>query len=235
MRLWRRVRKANIPSSDRDILERYGEAVIAQVLSSIGSPAQELAPVATDQTRRGAARDWLTERGDLSERRSRIDLLLELLIIGLIGAEIVLSLWGLHDSRKSGAAQILEMGAMQTSLQSAQQALDRSVALASQQLNLVQGMEEPSVEIRMADPFQPGNDINLRNTGTQPIENVTINLRCFVFKDMFDKSPAMFFQGTPSSGEEHSWWFIPELRSGGTVRKDSSEALASFVRFEIGT
>ncbi len=35
---WRKVRKANIPKSDRDVFERYGEAVIGTVLTGAFNP-----------------------------------------------------------------------------------------------------------------------------------------------------------------------------------------------------
>jgi|HubBroStandDraft_6_1064221.scaffolds.fasta_scaffold13708_2 hypothetical protein len=87
----RRVRKANIPDTERDYFERYGENVIAMMVSSgfTGNVAN--------------ARDWLTERADARERRERWisgrDLFLEIVIIALIG-------WEIHEGRQQ--AKVLE-------------------------------------------------------------------------------------------------------------------------------
>jgi hypothetical protein len=73
MRLWpRKVRKANIPDSDRDIFERYGEFVIGSVLAGGLSPrAKDLLPLYGDAAKWDHARDWLTERSDIHENRER--------------------------------------------------------------------------------------------------------------------------------------------------------------------
>ncbi len=149
-------------------------------------------------------------------------------MIVLIGIEIGLSVYGLIESSRSGSAQIQAMQEMQRSLESSRQALDSSVALAGQQLTLTQEMIDPSIEIQMADVFHPSNVITVRNTGTQPIKKLGVSLRCFVFRDRFDLSPEMLFQGMPSLGEEHSWWFTPELPVGGVIQKDASEEMKNF-------
>lgn len=88
---------------------------------------------------------------------------------------------------------------------------------------------DPSLEIGVAEPFQSPTEIVLQNTGAKPIRNIAVNMRCFLFKNPNDTSPAIFFVGFPSRGEQHSWWFVPELRPGAVVTKDSAENLASFL------
>jgi hypothetical protein len=76
----RKVRKADIPDTERDLFERYGETVISmQVRGSFVEDAEH-------------ARAWLTERADYQERRERITLLLEIVVVLLILGEIVLAL-----------------------------------------------------------------------------------------------------------------------------------------------
>src|SRR6266478_6592003 len=74
----RKVRKADIPNTERDLFERYGETVISmQVRGSFVEDAEH-------------ARAWLTERADYQERRERITLLLEIVVVLLILGEILL-------------------------------------------------------------------------------------------------------------------------------------------------
>jgi len=69
---WRKVRKANIPDSHRDIFERYGEHVIGSILAGGFSPgAEELVDVYRPSEIQKDARDWLTEQRDLHERREQ--------------------------------------------------------------------------------------------------------------------------------------------------------------------
>jgi len=71
MRL-RTVRKANISKEDRDLFERYGEAVIGSVLASGLHPrAPELMAIYAGVGKVEQARDWLTERADFHERREQ--------------------------------------------------------------------------------------------------------------------------------------------------------------------
>lgn len=74
MRLWpwRKVRKAAIPKSDRDIFERFGEAVIVSYLTSGLQPqAPELQAIYGNKEKLKHAADWLTERGDSHEQREQ--------------------------------------------------------------------------------------------------------------------------------------------------------------------
>lgn len=91
--MWRKIRKANIPNNERDLLERYGENVVGMVLANSYTPAAgELYRLQGDQIMKANARDWLTERGDAHEQREQRLEILEWAIVGLIIVEIVLSL-----------------------------------------------------------------------------------------------------------------------------------------------
>jgi hypothetical protein len=98
-----RIRRADIPENERDIFDRYGEAVISTIVAGGFIPdAQDLrnlfsGPVVPSQETNEHARDWLTERGDLNERRVIRDFVLEIIIIALIGIEIGLGVWGLRE------------------------------------------------------------------------------------------------------------------------------------------
>src|SRR6266852_3130255 len=70
---WREVREARISKSDRDVFERFGEAVIGNVLAGGLQPrTPELQKLYGDMgpTLKSAA-DWLTERGDSQEQREQ--------------------------------------------------------------------------------------------------------------------------------------------------------------------
>lgn len=74
MRLWwwRKVRVANISREDRDLFERFGEAVVGTVVAGGFNPRhEELQKVYTDPTVLANAAAWLTERGDLREQREQ--------------------------------------------------------------------------------------------------------------------------------------------------------------------
>jgi hypothetical protein len=69
---WRRVRKADIPKADRDLFERFGEHVIASVLTGGFNPRSEaLRSLYSDEGRIPHAEDWLTERGDAAARHEQ--------------------------------------------------------------------------------------------------------------------------------------------------------------------
>lgn len=69
---WREVRKADIPKDDRDVFERYGEAVIGTLLTGGFNPiTQELRGIYGDYAKHVPMRDWLTERSDSHERREQ--------------------------------------------------------------------------------------------------------------------------------------------------------------------
>src|SRR5262249_12501689 len=63
---WRRVRRANIRNASRDVFERFGEGIIADMVSASHSPrAPDLIAMYNDEQMIREATDWLTERGDL--------------------------------------------------------------------------------------------------------------------------------------------------------------------------
>jgi hypothetical protein len=105
-----RIRRADISENERDIFDRYGEAVISTIVAGGFIPdAQDLrnlfsGPVVASQETNEHARDWLTERGDLNERRVIRDFVLEIIIIALIGIEIGLGVWGLREGGQQAKA-----------------------------------------------------------------------------------------------------------------------------------
>jgi len=128
----RKVRKANIPVTERDICERYGENTIAQTLASGHTPRSKDLQVIyhTDETVQHA-RDWLTERADYHERRERWisgrDFFLEIVIIALIG-------WEIHEGRQQ--AKVLQH--MDTSAAATSASLQRLVAAQDASLKIIQ-------------------------------------------------------------------------------------------------
>jgi hypothetical protein len=141
MPLW--VRKAKIATSEREMFERYGEAVIAQVVAQIASPLQaDLAEILGSREKRLAARDWLTERGDVAEWRARRDLALELLIILLIGLEIVLALWEGNKQATIFAQMNSSIGATASILKALETTQEQSLAELNKQLAILQEQEQ---------------------------------------------------------------------------------------------
>ncbi len=65
---WRKVRYATIPQASRDIFERFGDSIIASVVTGFaGQRVDELNSICENPKRREEATAWLTERGDLRE------------------------------------------------------------------------------------------------------------------------------------------------------------------------
>ena len=111
---WRQVRKANISKEDRDLFERYGEAVIGSVLAGASCPtAPELNAIIPGNIclpenpgKCTAARDWLTECRDAHERREQRLETIEIGVVALITVEIALSIIfgvvGIYEAWKQG-------------------------------------------------------------------------------------------------------------------------------------
>jgi hypothetical protein len=91
-----KVRTANIPATDRDLFERYGEHVIGLILGGGFAPAtSDLNPVYMNDQTKIHARNWLTERGDLRERHETLTFWLEVgvlvfVILGVIADALIL-------------------------------------------------------------------------------------------------------------------------------------------------
>ena len=78
----RTVRKADIPKAERDTFERFGENVIGAVLAGGLNPrAEDLQLLYRDFAVRLHARDWLTERSDLRERREALVFWVEVAVL----------------------------------------------------------------------------------------------------------------------------------------------------------
>jgi hypothetical protein len=91
MRLWwwRKIRKANIPDEERDVLERYGETVIALMITSgLGPRSEVLSKLYFDPEKLKRAEEWLTERSDSNEQREQRLETLEWAILLLIALEL---------------------------------------------------------------------------------------------------------------------------------------------------
>lgn len=107
---WRKVRKAQISREDRDLFERYGEAVIGSILAGASCPtAPDLQPIIPGNIclpenpgKCQAGRDWLTECRDAHERREQRLEFVEWAILLFILLEIALSIASLGQSRNQG-------------------------------------------------------------------------------------------------------------------------------------
>jgi hypothetical protein len=93
---------------------------------------------------------------------------------------------------------------------------------------LVRLQIEPSVEAGLDQPFIGSTTFTVQNAGAEPVENVIVNIRCFLFRGPNDRQPMVFFAGLPSDNKR-SWWQIGKLRPGEIVKKDSTEHLTTFL------
>ena len=100
---WRKVRTAQISKEDRDLFERYGEAVIGSVLANLTTPtAPELRSINAGSGKVKEARDWLTECRDAHEQREQRLEFVEWAILLFILLEIGLSILSLGHGRGHG-------------------------------------------------------------------------------------------------------------------------------------
>lgn len=151
---WRRVRKAQISRQDRDLFERYGEAVIGSVLTGSATPtARELQEILPHyEADKGPvkdkfveARDWLTECRDTQERREQRLETIEIGVVALITLELVLSLgfggFGLWEGAKQGQAldrQVIALGHMDTSTATTSESLQKLLAAQDASLKILE-------------------------------------------------------------------------------------------------
>jgi len=98
-RRWRKIRKAEIPDSDKDIFERFGESAIQSILTSGLQPHHpELKEVYVRPERLKNAEKWLTERADVHERReNRLETVEWAILTIFIFSLVVESLQLLHE------------------------------------------------------------------------------------------------------------------------------------------
>lgn len=134
----RKVRKADIPNTERDLFERYGETVISmQVRGSFGEDPEH-------------AKAWLTERADYQERRERITLLLEIVVVLLILGEILLAFRQEHlQSVNFNEQQRVLTNLQNSSAETAKQltALQRTTELTNATLQLqLDALKESAAE-----------------------------------------------------------------------------------------
>jgi hypothetical protein len=67
---WKPIRRADIPATERELLERYGPDVIRLTLLAGWHPAwPELTPLYKDKDFKTRAATWLTEKRDEDARR----------------------------------------------------------------------------------------------------------------------------------------------------------------------
>jgi hypothetical protein len=94
---WPKVRYATIPKDSRDIFERFGESIIANVVTGFaGQRVAELDLICTNRKMRDEATAWLTERGDLRElHEKRIETVEWAILIFVVAGVIldVVRLW----------------------------------------------------------------------------------------------------------------------------------------------
>lgn len=103
---WRKVRKAQISKPDRDLFERYGEAVIVNILAGADPGTDELVRAFLHEEDKIRARDWLIECRDSQHRREQRLETIEIGVVALITVEILLSLIfgaiGIYEAWKQG-------------------------------------------------------------------------------------------------------------------------------------
>jgi hypothetical protein len=168
------IRKAKIPNELRDIFDRYGETVVATVVAGGFIPdAPDLRAVFHNAANNAHARDWLTERGNISEWRTTRDFLLEIVIIVLIGVEIVLGARGLRDGKEQAkiladmnaniATTAATLGTLQETQKNALDALRTSneelTALADVRLSFIRTAPALRVQGRNLSSLRPATNV----------------------------------------------------------------------------
>ncbi len=81
---------------------------------------------------------------------------------------------------------------------------------------------DPVVDIQIGTPFGSTTLISLINSGTEGVENISVNLRCFLLTGPDDNHPTLLFDGFSSIDNAHSWWLIKSLALGKQRRRKQS-------------
>lgn len=90
----RRVRKADIPKTDRDLFEKFGVSVVQNILTGGFSPRhKELVLIYGDYQRMENAAKWLTEQGDKHENKETMEFAVEFAILSLFVVDIIIQVW----------------------------------------------------------------------------------------------------------------------------------------------
>lgn len=164
----------NITEAERDTFERYGEHVIGTMIAGGFVPDwDDLKAVYKTEETRQHVRDWLTERADSREIReewkSLRHLILELLVIGLIGFEIVLSVIGLRAGYQQGKVLDKQTSALTH--------MDTSTAATVDSLQKLVAAQDASLKILQEEQAQRAKKPRLvLYVGSMPIDKTTLQL-----------------------------------------------------------
>lgn len=86
-----KIRKADIDAELRETFERYGVAVMQQILSR-GSNFRYKGKGEWVEAHREALLKWLTEQHDIQERKESVTFWMEFAIVVLVAAELLFSI-----------------------------------------------------------------------------------------------------------------------------------------------
>jgi hypothetical protein len=196
---WRTVRKAKISKEDRDLFERYGEAVIGSVLAGGTCPsAPDLAaiipgniclPPNTGKCKE--AGDWLTECRDAHERREQRMETVEIGVVILITLEIVLSLFFGLRALRDGREQATALAHMDTSTAATASAM----TAVSKSLQSLADAQAASLKILQQEQIERAKKPRLAlYIGNLPIDKASVHLKptgnndCRAYPELFLKN-----------------------------------------------
>jgi hypothetical protein len=92
---WFALRKADIPKTEREMLERFGPATVAAIVYGGFPGPPNIEPQKSlyeDSTKRQHASEWLTEEYDRAERSETWSMTMEAAITLFVGVELVFSI-----------------------------------------------------------------------------------------------------------------------------------------------
>ena len=94
---------------------------------------------------------------------------------------------------------------------------------------LVSLQREPNVQVGIPDMLDKGQEVVVKNAGSDPVINIAIYPRHFVFGD--PKKPPIMSHGRPNEKLEdnrNAWWFIRRLEPDETLKKSLVEKLKTY-------
>ncbi len=88
----------------------------------------------------------------------------------------------------------------------------------------------PVIDAAIGTPSGSTTLITLKNSGVEPVVNVTVNLRCFLLRTPEGiGGPVLFYDGIESIDDSRSWWKIKSLNVGHSATHESVKEAASFI------
>ncbi|HXN52761.1 MAG TPA: hypothetical protein VN943_12570 [Candidatus Acidoferrum sp.] len=197
----------NVSESVIETCDRYGEQVIGIMLAGGFNPStNDLQTINASAISRQDARDWLTERNSLQEYRERWvplrDFILEIVVVGLIGWEIVLGIRQekhqgenfdqqqkvLTSMQESSESTAKTLTALQNTTETMNKSVERNAAAA----------EATSTTAAKSLVLSERAYVSCVTTGDEPKEGEKLRARSSILNS--GKTPAIDFEAKSMTG-----------------------------------